>query len=74
MRKKYFQLNLMGISADTRIKLKILSFTLDKPMHELVELMTDRLWEEKKDLLSSKVTQQRVNREARKILKDMVPK
>ena len=72
--KHYTQQGLHGISPDTRLKLKILSFVLDKPIVHLVELMTDGLWEEKQELLSSKYSQLTINREARKILKDMIPK
>ena len=72
--KKYVQLNLVGISPETRAKLKILSLVLDTPMVRLVELMIDRLWEEKQDYLISKYSQITVNREVRKILKSMIPK
>lgn len=72
--KKYVQQNLVGISPEIRIKLRILSYTLDKPITRLVELMTDRLWEEKQEFLSSKVSQMQVNREASKILKSMIPR
>ena len=71
---KYTQQNLVGISTDTRAKLKILSIILDKPMTRIVEIMTDRLWEEKQDLVSSKYSQLAVNKDIRKILKSMVPK
>lgn len=71
---KYAQQNLVGISPETRAKLKVLSYALDKPMTRLVELMVDRLWEEKQDYFTNKVSQLQVNREVRKILKSMVPK
>jgi len=71
--KHYIQQGLHGISSDTRLKLKVLSFVLDKPIVRLVELMTDRLWEEKQDYLS-RISQTRVNQEARKILKGMIPR
>lgn len=68
------QQGLYGISPETRTKLKTLSIVLHKPIIHLVELMTDRLWEEKQDLISSAYSQLTINREVRKILKDMVPK
>ena len=71
---KYVQQNLVGIATETRAKLKILSIVLDKPMTRIVELMTDRLWEEKQDFVSSKYSQLEANRDVRKILKSMIPK
>ena len=46
---------------------------MDKSITKLVELMTERLWEEKQDSLS-RISQLQINREASKILKGMIPR
>ena len=43
------------------------------PIVRLVELMTDRFWEEKQDAVSS-MPQPQVNQAARKILEKMKPR
>jgi len=71
--KKYDQQILYNISSETRIKLKILSLVMHLPIVRLVELMTDRFWEEKQDAVSS-MPQPQVNQAARKILEKMKPR
>lgn len=66
--KKYDILGLHGINPQTKIKLKLLSLALGKPMTDLVEEMTEKLWEERKDIATSLVPLGKINKEVRKML------
>lgn len=72
-RYNYAQQGLRGIDPEIRTKLTVLSEVLGKPKVRIVELLIDRLWEEKQDLVSSNYSQNKINREAKKILQKMVP-
>lgn len=68
MVKKYAILGLHGINPQTKVKLKLLSLALDKPMTDIVEEMTEKLWGERKDTLTSLVPLGKINKEVRKVL------
>jgi len=70
MAKREF-LALHGINPETKLKMKLLSFALGKPMVRLAEEMIEKMWLQYEDTLISTVPQNKVNREARKILGKM---
>ncbi len=72
--KKYDQQNLYGISSETRHKMKLLSLSMNISMTKLVELMTERMWEEKSDTLVSVLTQHKANKNIHKVIKSLKPK
>mgnify|MGYP001595046289 CR=1 len=72
--KKYASLGLHGINPETKIKLKLLSVALKKPMTDIVEEMTDKLWEENQNITINTVSQTRANKTSRNILRYMIPK
>ncbi len=67
------QQGLNGISADAKMKLHILRYAMDVPIVKLVEMMTERLWEEKQDLIAN-ISQVKVNKKSRQILEKLKPK
>lgn len=70
---KPIQLLLSGISADMRIKLKLMALAQGVSIKKIIELMTERMWEENKNAVSN-LTQQSINREVGRILEKLVPK
>ena len=72
--KKYASLTLHGINPETKIKLKLLSVALKKPMTDIVEEMTDKLWEENQNITINTVSQTRANKTSRNILRRMILK
>ncbi len=72
-RNKVGQILLWDISTDIQLKLRILSMALDINRTKLVELLVDRLWEEKQDMVA-KMSQHTINRKAKDIIKELVPK
>ncbi len=65
--------NFTGISPETPTKIRILSAALHIPKNKLLDLMVDRLWEEKKDMVTETVSQNVANKQARKILESLKP-
>lgn len=62
------------ISSDCVLKLRLLSVALGESQSKLLDLMINTLWEQKEDQVTSSVSQQRVDKEARKILQKIVAK
>ena len=60
-----------GVSPETPIKLSILSVTLKIPRCKLLDLMVEDLWEKKKDLVTTTVSQRPISEKARKILNEL---
>ena len=57
-----------GVSPEVKLKLKLLSISMQIPMYRLLEIMVDSLWEQKKDQLTTIVGSARANKEVQKIL------
>lgn len=57
-----------GVSPEIKLKLKLLSLSMQTPMYRLLELMVNNLWEQKKAQLTDIVGSARANKEVRKVL------
>ena len=73
MKKPSAQLALFGMSTEAKVKLKVLSALTEISMVKLVEMMIEKTWEEKQDLISHRYSQLLVNREVRRILEKVKP-
>jgi len=64
--KKNDNLHVRGVSERGRLRLRLLAVALRIPMGKLVELMIDRLWDERSDEIPVDMS---ITRKIRKIIK-----
>jgi len=60
------------ISPETLFRLKILSFSMKISMGRIVEQLIDSLWEQKQDMIIKEVSNQRIEKEAGRILRKII--
>jgi len=70
-RKQFVKQTFNGISPETPIKVSILCVALKISRCKLLDLMVDDLWEKKKDLVTTTVSQRPVNIKAQKTLNNL---
>ncbi len=60
------------LNAETCLQLRLLSLSMRKSMSELIELMTEELWDQKKNKVTHLVNERTATKKAAEILRQAV--